>query len=238
LNELPPREIFPPDMPRYPNLWFFVDRDLALRGTPDRALRFLVHILEQQIGLCDTFCEEIGNPNLINMVNKPGEGSDFQARVGPFHSYINSEDPVQSHRHQVHARFYVSALLHENCLLRSLQVRERNSEFFLIPASVHYEVCTESPLHPYADDCPWCGNTGEYAVPIDRSSQDYCVKIHDPLGLELLVHGTVRGKIFPGEDPIVSLKQLRGEFNVYVEEAEQDVEPIRLALVYLVAGGN
>ena len=29
---LPPRDIFPAGMPRYPNVWFFVPTDLALRG--------------------------------------------------------------------------------------------------------------------------------------------------------------------------------------------------------------
>ncbi len=237
LNTLVPREIFPSEMPRYPNLWFFVDRALALRGEYYHALSFLVQLLEQQIGLRDTFCDEIENRNLINMLNRPGEGSDFQARIGPFQMYENADDPTRTHQHQVHARFYVSPLLRENCHLRSVQVKGQSSEFFLIPASVHYEVCAEDPLHPYADECPWCGITGEYAVPIDRPSQDYCVKIHDPLGLELLVHGTVRGKELSREERVVSLKKLQGPFRIIIEEFVQDDEPLHLALVYLQGTG-
>jgi phosphoribosyl 1,2-cyclic phosphate phosphodiesterase len=57
----------------------------------------------------------------------------------------------------------------------------------------HFEVSTEEPTHPYVDACPVCGLTGEYAFVIDPRSQDYCLKVHDPLGVELLLHGTIRG---------------------------------------------
>jgi hypothetical protein len=112
-----------------------------------------------------------------------------------------------------------------------------NRELFAVPASVHYEVSTEDPLHPYEDSCPMCGITGDYAVPIDRASQDYCVKIHDPLGVELLAHGTLRGQ--PATDAegglVPCLENLEGPWTCAIEEASQERgEPLRLACVLLL----
>lgn len=184
--------LFPTEAPRYPNLWFLVSDKLALRGEHLYALRFLMGLLEREIGLRDTFESGLENRNLLRLLDAPGEGSDFQARMGPFPCGGDLPDPLLSHRHQVHARFYVSPLLKGD--------RGRVGEFLAIPASVHYEVATEEPEHPYVDECPLCGITGEYAMPIDRNSQDYCLKIHDPLGLEAILYGRVRGRGILGED--------------------------------------
>ncbi|MCX7029571.1 MAG: hypothetical protein NTU62_05560, partial [Spirochaetes bacterium] len=74
--------------------------------------------------------------------------------------------------------------------------------------------------HPYVDDCPVCGLTGAYAFAIDRRGQDYCLRVHDPLGLELLLHGTVRGvaATWPDGRPVAALSRLEGEPGVAFDE--------------------
>lgn len=222
-TDLPRRSIFPQEMPRYPNLWFLVDGKLPPRRRYKLAIRWLVALLETRLDLRDSFIDDVENPNLRRFLGKPGEGSDFQARIGPLQPYDDPKDPSRSHLHQAHARFYISPLIAAE--------KEQAAGSFLIPASVHYEVATEDPLHPYVDSCPVCGITGEYDLPIDRDSQDYCLKIHDPLGLELLLHGSIRGKRVADEagTPIPCLEDL----HCRIDEIEPSgAEPSKLACVY------
>lgn len=220
--ELPQRGIFPTTMPRYPNLWFLIHTRIPARPRYMYAVRWLVGTLERELGLRDTFVDDVENPTLRQLLSKPREGSDFQARIGPLQFYKDPDDPARSHWHQVHARFYVTPL--------SRAERTRSGDFFLIPISVHYEVATEDPLHPYSDTCPHCGITGDYERPIDRSSQDYCLEIHDPLGLEFLLYGMIRGQAVAddGGSPIRSLDDLPC---VVKEFAPGAGEPKRLATV-------
>ncbi len=239
LAQLPPRALFPPQMPRYPNLWFLVDPALALRGQYQYAVRMLVRALEEEVGLRDTFVQDVANHNLAHLLGQPGEGSDFQARIWPLAAHVDSRDPARSHGHQVHARFYVSALIKAGRTRQAVTLAE--GEVFLVPASVHYEVSTEDPLHPYEDSCPLCGITGEYSVPVDPASQDYCVKIHDPLGLEILLHGTVRGQ--PVRDDkgnrVPCVQDLGRRWSCLTWEGlQEDREPRRLGVVLLRSGGT
>lgn len=234
LSELPPRSIFPAAMLRYPNLWFFIDQELVLRGEYAYAVRFLVEILEQRLKLRDSFMEEIENHNVYHLLNKPGEGSDFQARIGPVQRFVDPENPGRSHWHQLHARFYCSPLINAGLERIQLSLDGTGRDFFLIPASVHYEVAIEEPRHPYEDSCPFCGITGEYDLSIDHESQDYCVKIHDPLGLEFLLYGKIRGKRISWDKgkPVNSITDLVDNWNCRVEEYSLDQgEPRRLATV-------
>ncbi len=236
LKNLPSGKIFPLEMPRYPNLWFFIDKSLALRERYNFAIRFLMEILEKEINLKDDFVDDIQNHNLYHLLNKPREGSDFHARVHPLQQYDDPENSGRSHTHQVHARFYISSLYKEEKHIQRLNKWGKDIEFFLIPASVHYEVTTEELLHPYADFCPFCGITGTYNVPINRKNQDYCVKIHDPLGLEYLIHGKIRGKYILRNDGsrVKSLQVFKDKYAFSVEEYTQKAaEPFHLAEVFI-----
>jgi hypothetical protein len=109
----------------------------------------------------------------------------------------------------------------------------------MVAASVHYEVATGDPLHPYVDSCPACGITGDYAMRIDPASQDYCLKIHDPLGLEFLLHGTIRGERVPGGGgiPARCADDLRGVRALRIEELSPGPEGCaRIACVYFGIG--
>lgn len=225
---LPPRDIFPDEMPRYPNVWLFVPLERALRREYHYALGIVDRLLHDELDLRDSFHDDVRNPGLRRLVDRPGEGADYQARIGPLAG-------TPAHAHQLHARFYVSPLLRAGRCAMRIDIDGESRDCFCVPASVHYEVATEEPTHPYVDDCPSCGLTGEYALDIDRSSQDYCLKVHDPLGVELLLYGTVRGsrELRADGKPVSSLAGL-GAGAVYTEERRPGPYGCtRLALVLL-----
>ena len=241
LAALPPRDVFPREMPRYPNLWFLVHPALLPRPEYLHAVRLLVHLTETHLDLRDTFLQDVENPNVRQLLGRPGEGADWQARIGPLQPYENPQRPKESHAHQVHARFYVRAMAADPAYRRIPAPASGpggGEAHFALAASVHYEVATEDPLHPYADSCPLCGITGAYAVSVDRASQDYCLKIHDPLGLEFLLHGRIRGRDVPGPDgkripAVVDLAALAG-LSVGIQEVpESPLSPSPLAVVTL-----
>jgi hypothetical protein len=217
---LPARDIFPAEMPRYPNVWFFVPTALALRHEYGYALRLLDRFLDERLRLRDSFHDDVRNPGLLRLIGGPGEGSDYQARIGPLSPWTGDGTGTPAHTHQVHARFYVSPLVHAGPARVNLSMAGGAQECFCIPASVHFEVATEEPSHPYVDACPVCGLTGEYAFSIDPRSQDYCLKVHDPLGLELLLHGTIRGvaATWPDGRPVAALDRLAGGPAIAIDE--------------------
>jgi hypothetical protein len=217
---LPPRDIFPPQMPRYPNVWFFVPAALALRGEYAYALRLLDRLLDERLGLRDSFHDDVGNPGLRRLIDDPGEGSDYQARIGPLAPWAGAGASAPAHGHQLHARFYVSPLVRAGLSRVKLSLAGGTRDCCCIPASVHFEVATEEPCHPYVDACLLCGLTGDYAFAIDPRSQDYCLKVHDPLGVELLLYGTIRGvpAIWPDGRPVAALSRLGGKPGIAFDE--------------------
>jgi hypothetical protein len=219
---LPDRNIFPAEMPRYPNVWFFVPTALALRGEYPSALRMLDRLLDERLELRDSFHDDVHNPGLLRLIGAPGEGSDYQARIGPLAPWAGDGAEAPAHTHQVHARFYASPLMRAGLARVNLAMAGGARECFAIPASVHLEVATEEPSHPYVDACPVCGLTGDYAFSIDPRSQEYCLTVHDPLGLELLVHGTIRGvaALWPDGRPVMALSHLGGGPEITIDEHE------------------
>jgi hypothetical protein len=238
---LPPHDVFPSSMPRYPNLWFFVEDKLVLRRQYQYAVRLIVQTLEQQLHMVDDFVTGIQSEFVRHLFGNPSEGADFQMRVGPFHPYVDSERPERSHRHQVHSRFYVTPLIDSGSYEANLS-SDRTTRYLVIAASVHYEVATEDPLHPYVDSCPMCGITGGYDVPIQPDSEDYCIKIHDPLGIEFILHGTIRGEHYP-EDvtrPYTSISDLACGTETMkweiIEFAPKCMEPAAIGCVFVRSG--
>ena len=171
------------------------------------------------MGMRDSFYDDVRNPGLLRLIGAPGEGSDYQARIGPLAQWPASPG-VPVHLHQLHARFYVSPLLHAGLERTEISWAGFRRDCFRVPASVHYEPATEEECHPYVDACPACGLTGNYAFPIDRRSQDYCLRVHDPLGLEFLLHGTIRGipASWPDGTPAAALTRLAGALSVLADE--------------------
>jgi hypothetical protein len=94
----------------------------------------------------------------------------------------NRADRVLRHAHAVHIRLFWQRM--------EAQQIEASAGYWRLPASIHYEVEHAHPLHADVVVCPYCGSTGEYAMRPGHLVE----RVHDPLGVELLLRGTIRGE--------------------------------------------
>ena len=90
----------------------------------------------------------------------------------------------------------------------------REFAFYRIAISAHYEVEHSNPNHADVEICPICGRTGDYA----GLKGNLVELVHDPLGLELMTHGTIRGATVRYEDwkqePVGSVKAFESFWSV------------------------
>lgn len=173
---LPPRSVFEP--PSYPNAWFYVHERVA--PSQPEAVMLVTGWLRDHCGIVNDFGRF-----------KPPEASDSQARLAGLQPWRGAPDPAQNHAHDLHIRYYYVALRQtqqDRAAIDGSQTRGAGP-YYRFAASVHYEVEDEHPLHPYIDECPHCGRTGDYA-----GTEDLFAGVHEPLGLELLLYGTIRGQ--------------------------------------------
>lgn len=198
---LPPKDVFAAAMPRYPNAWFYVDATLA--PSYAAAVKLVTGALRNAMRLPEYY-PPFDNP----------EGCDFEVRVEHLQPWIDNTRRNLQHPHAFHMRYYYSAL--EAAGLQKVRLRGR--EFYRCAASVHYEVGHANPNHADVEECPVCGRTGEYA----GLAGNLVERVHDPLGLELLLHGTIRGQTVRAEDwerrPVGSVEALKGQLRVTVFE--------------------
>ena len=171
--ELPPRSVFEP--PSYPNVWFYVGDTLV--SSHGEAVDFVINCLRDRCGIRNDFSGF-----------KPPEASDSQARVHGLQPWQGAPDPTLNHAHDLHIRYYYIALRQQQ-QERVTAPMSTSGHYFRFAGSVHYEVEDEHPLHPYVAECPYCGQTGMYA-----GAADLFAGVHEPLGLELLLYGTIRGE--------------------------------------------
>ena len=120
------------------------------------------------------------------------EGCDFEVRIENLQPWIDPARPRLQHPHAFHMRYYYSAL--EASGMGKIEFRGR--PFYRFGASTHYEVGHANPNHADVEECPICGRTGAYA----KFAGNLVERVHDPLGLELLLHGTIRGQAVHFED--------------------------------------
>jgi hypothetical protein len=207
--------------PSYPNIWFYVHD--ALAGSHAEAVAFVTGWLRDRCGIVNDFGRY-----------KPPEGSDAQARLGGLQPWLEAPDPARRHAHDLHVRYYYVALRQRG--------RERAGRHFRLAASVHYEVEDEHPLHPYVDECPYCGRTGRYA-----GADDLFAGAHEPLGLELLLYGTNHGARITRPDgrTAVGLDALADGYAVEIHRLRpdrSDMNIVDLAVVVIgpssAAGGR
>ena len=196
---LPAKTAFPAAMPRYPNAWFYIDASLA--PSFEAAVRLVTGGLKQAMHLPEYY-PPFDNP----------EGCDFEVRVEHLQPWIDAAHRPLQHAHAFHMRYYYNPLVTAG--LEKLVFRNR--AFYRFAASVHYEVGHANPNHADVEVCPICGRTGEYAgVP-----GNLVERVHDPLGLELLLRGTIRGQMVRAEDwerrPVGSAGALGDKFRVSI----------------------
>jgi hypothetical protein len=181
--QLPSKSAFDKAMPRYPNLWFYIDCSLA-RSYED-AVKLVTGHLRQAMRLRE-FYGPFDNP----------EGCDFEARLEHLQPWEQREHRALQHSHAFHMRYYYQSLA--SARLHQVKIRavgiER--EFFRFAASVHYEVEHTNPNHADVEICPICGRTGDYS----QLKGNLVELVHDPLGLEMVMTGKIRGETVRFED--------------------------------------
>jgi hypothetical protein len=180
---LPPKTIFDAAMPRYPNAWFYVDASLA--PSHDAAVKLVTGGLRTAMRLREYF-PPFDNP----------EGCDFEARIEHLQPWLDRSQRAGQHAHSFHMRYYYSALRARNLDRVDLPAPGGTKTFYRFAASVHYEVEHHNPNHADVDACPICGRTGAY----ERIQGSLVEMVHDPLGLELLLTGAIRGTRVVHED--------------------------------------
>jgi hypothetical protein len=192
--DLPPKSRFEP--PRYPNVWLYVSQILA--PTYRGAVNFVLTTLEQYVGVEATLAP---TTNL--------ECADGQGRVHHVQPVAGLANSAHDHYHDLHIRYYFSHLPPRNQHQTQIEINAKPHPLWRLPMSVHYEPEPENPYHPYIDECPVCGVVAPYDIPGDR-----CEKSHDPLGLELLFYGTIRGEALHRTDgrPVGGLRDMGSDF--------------------------
>ena len=184
---LPPKSVFDPSMPRYPNVWFYIDASLA--PSYDGAVKLVTDGLRATMRLREFF-PPFANP----------EGCDFEATLEHLQPWLDRAARPLQHAHAFHMRYYYSALARQKAERVELETAGGNRSFYRFAASVHYEVEHHNPNHADVETCPICGRTGAY-----KDLKGNLVElVHDPLGLELLMTGTIRGEVVRFEDQLQS----------------------------------
>lgn len=194
---LPPKSVFDRTMPRYPNVWFYVDARLA--PNYNAAVKLVTSNLRTAMRL----------PEYYGPFSNP-EGCDFEVRLEHLQPWEVREQRALQHSHCFHLRYYYSALTQQ----KQEQITLQGRRFYRLAASVHYEVEHTNPNHADVESCPICGRTGEY-----KDLKGNLVElVHDPLGLELLLTGKIRGETVRFEDweqrEVGSVASLKNKFNI------------------------
>jgi len=90
--------------------------------------------------------------------------------------------------------------------------------FYSFAASVHCDIGHANPNLADVEVCPICSRIGAYA----GLEGNLVERVHDPLGLELLLRGTIRGQKVVAEDwerrPVGSVGALGEKYRVSIEE--------------------
>jgi len=216
----PPKSSFEP--PRYPNAWIYVSEQIA--PTYIDAVQFVRSSLTTYVGFDDSLSARTNS-----------ECADGQQRVHHLQPVAGLADPARDHYHDLHIRYYFSHLPARQQHRIAVEVDGSSRACWRLPASVHYEPEPENPHHPYIDECPVCGVVSPYDIAGDR-----CEKCHDPLGLELLFYGTIRGQAIKRADgmPVGGLKDMASAFEIRLSIAAPeapDMNTLRLGVAIILA---
>jgi hypothetical protein len=176
--QLPPKTVFDRAMPRYPNAWFYVDASLA--DSQAAAMRLVAEQVRAAMRVRESY-GPFSNP----------EGADFEVSIEHLQPWEAPEHRALQHAHAFHMRYYHSALAAQKLDRVTLGTRAGSRDFYRVAASAHYEVEHSNPNHADVEICPICGRSGEYA----NQPGNLVERVHDPLGLELLLNGTIRNAV-------------------------------------------
>ena len=138
-----PKVEFPPNMPRYPNVWFYVSQHLA--AVYDDAVSNVLGILEK-CGLYGVTWRA------------PSEGADGEVARDHLQPHDGFSTPLLFHEHSLHLRYYLKALRDESPKVRG----DRTYLCWAIATSVHFEPAGRAHYlsleeYPELQTCPFCG---------------------------------------------------------------------------------
>ena len=192
---LPSQTVF--GLPRYPNVWFYVSTDIA--PSYDRATRFIIESMASYLGVR----ADAGHAHDVLRCDARATIRNLQ----PYRGYSNHR---HNHSHALDVRYYYRVLRAHEMEQSELDVDGVSRCFWRIAAQVRYEA---SSAHNPPDDCPVCGRSGDYAD-VDG---DVNRLVRDPLGLELCLHGTVRGRpvLHPTGSPVRGVRAMAADYNLY-----------------------
>jgi hypothetical protein len=226
--QLPPKSAFDRAMPRYPNLWFYLDA--ALASDYSGAVKLVTQSLGQAMRL----------PEFYGPFDNP-EGCDFEVRLEHLQPWEDREHRALQHSHSFHMRYYYSALSKGKLDVVTLGQAGQERKFYRFAASAHYEVEHTNPNHADVESCPVCGRTGAYA---DRQGS-LVELVHDPLGLELVLTGKVRGETARFEDrerrEVGSIEKLNENFAIQTRVADGmtgDRNTLRIGVIMITRKQN
>jgi hypothetical protein len=220
---LPPKSVFDPAMPRYPNVWFYVDS--ALADSYGAAVRLVADQLRGPMRLLEDH-GPFTNP----------EGCDFEVRLEHLQPWESAAHRPLQHAHAFHMRYYHSALEKASLEQVALRTPAGDRRFYRLAASAHYEVEHTNPNHADVEICPVCGRTGEH----ETLKGNLVEMVHDPLGLELLLNGTIRNQTVRFEvdqREVGGIGAMRDRFavqqQVFAAQAAGDRNTLRIGVVVL-----
>jgi len=208
--KLPKKDIISKEIPRYPNIWFYVNSNIV-----EGYLEAVYLVISSLMKYCNIKNNFSYNYRLRHILFNGNEGSDAEGRYKDLQPYMDIENPANSHDHQLHVRYYYKNLFNNKSERVKLNISNENITFYRLALSIHYEVMTENKNHPFLEFCPICGRAGIYDIDVDKKDLDkeICRKIHDPLGVEILINSTIRGsKIYNN----------RGEQIKFIEKLKKD----------------
>ena len=212
-------------MPRYPNVWFYLETSLA--GSYDSAVKLLTQRLRSAMHLRE-FYGPFDN----------AEGCDFEVRLEHLQPWEDRQQRSLQHSHAFHMRYYYSALAKQKREVVTLTIEGQRRDFYRFAASVHYEVEHTNPNHADVEGCPICGRTGAYT----QQKGNLVEVAHDPIGLELLLTGKVRGETVRFEDweqqEVGSIEKLRDQFSIgtrLIDGLNGDRNTLRIGVVVITS---
>lgn len=221
--KLPPKSVFDKAMPRYPNVWFYIDSSLA--PSFEAAVKMVTEKLRLGMRLRE-FYGPFDN----------AEGCDFEVRLEHLQPWEEREHRALQHSHAFHMRYYYSSLARQKLDRVKISGPDGERDFFRFGASAHYEVEHTNPNHADVEICPICGRTGEYS----ELKGNLVELVHDPLGLELVITGRIRGATVRFEDweqrEVGSIAALRSTLNLdyFIFPAQTtDFNTLRISVVVL-----
>ncbi len=139
--QLPPKTVFDKAMPRYPNVWFYLDTRLA--KSYEAAVKLITNNLRSSMLLRESY-GPFDNP----------EGCDFEVTLEHLQPWIVREHRALQHAHAFHMRYYFTALARSKLETVKLVTAKGERAYYRFGASVHYEVEHSNPTMPMSKFAP------------------------------------------------------------------------------------